>query len=337
MKGEFYKMINRKLILVTDKNEKIEYADISNRNLEGNNETSTLKISNAIRNVVKEFELYTDVHQFLENITNYKNDIIFPMKYGYNSPDSKSIIPGICEGADLKYVGADDYAHMICNDKYIAKLFAAEFDIKTAPSILFRAPEDFVSVKKQLELLKPPFVIKPNFGGGSTGISEKNVCLQYNDAADLIIKLYSFHQMPILAEEYIPGEEVELILVGTKNKIVFSQEVQLIMDQKDHFNKEIWGYETKKIDDSNIDFRISSLIQQSDINKIHNLFRAFDKIEFMRVDGRMYQGQFHLIELSPDCYLGDDCAFYYAFNHQGYTLSQMFEYLILNSLNHYQL
>ena len=29
MKGEFYKMINRKLILVTDKNEKIEYADIS--------------------------------------------------------------------------------------------------------------------------------------------------------------------------------------------------------------------------------------------------------------------------------------------------------------------
>ena len=85
MKGEFYKMINRKLILVTDKNEKIEYADISNRNLEGNNETSTLKISNAIRNVVKEFELYTDVHQFLENITNYKNDIIFPMKYGYNS------------------------------------------------------------------------------------------------------------------------------------------------------------------------------------------------------------------------------------------------------------
>ena len=83
-----------------------------------------------------------------------------------------------------------------------------------------------------------------------------------------------------------------LILVGTKNKIVFSQEVQLIMDQKDHFNKEIWGYETKKIDDSNIDFRISSLIQQSDINKIHNLFRAFDKIEFMRVADGCIRGNF---------------------------------------------
>lgn len=330
-------MIDQKLVLVTDRNEKIEYADISNRNLEGNNSVSTQKISNAIRNVVKDFEIYTDVQQFLYNIKAYANDIIFPMKYGHNTPNSKSIIPAICEVANLKYVGADDYAHIICNDKYTAKLFAGEFDIKTAPCILIRNPIDFNFVRNQLKLLKPPFVIKPNFGGGSTGISENNVCWNYDDAANLIIKLYNFHTMPILAEEYIPGEEVELILVGTKNEITFSEEVQLIMDKKDFFTSEIWGYETKKIDDSNIDFKMSSLIPKNDVIKIHNLFRAFDKIEFMRVDGRMHNGQFHLIELSPDCYLGDDCAFYYAFGNKGYSLSQMFEYLILNSLKNYQL
>lgn len=329
-------MINTKLVLITDKNEKIEHADISNRNLEGNNELSTQKISTAIIEVVEDFEIYTNVNRFLEKIGRYKNALIFPMKYGYNAPNSKSIIPGICEAANLRYVGADDYAHMICNDKYTAKLFAKEFGIKTAPSTLFRNPVDFFSVKKQLELLRPPFVVKPNFGGGSTGISEHNVCIEYDDAANLIIKLYSFHNMPILVEEYIPGAEVELILVGTRSSVKFSEEVQLIMGEKEYFNTEIWGYETKKIDDSNIDFRMSSLIPESDIKKIHKLFMAFDKIEFMRVDGRMYQGQFHLIELSPDCYLGDDCAFYYAFEHKGYTLSQMFEYLILNSLGHVQ-
>ena len=259
------------------------------------------------------------------------------MKYGYNAPDSKSRIPGICEGAGLKYVGADDYAHMICNDKYTAKMFAREFGIKTAPALLFRNPENFATVKENLHLLRPPFVIKPNFGGGSTGISEHNICADFDSAADLLIKLYSYHKMPILAEEYIPGEEVELILVGTKKEITFSEEVQLIMDKKEFFDYEIWGYETKKIDDTNIDFKMSSFISKNDTNKIHNLFKAFDKIEFMRVDGRMYQGEFHLIELSPDCYLGDDCAFYYAFGNKGYSLSQMFEYLIINSLNHYQL
>lgn len=330
-------MIDNKVVLITDQNEKIEHADISNRNLEGNNEFSTQKISGAISSISKEFEMFTNVSQFLQVIGNYKDNIIFPMKYGYNAPDSKSIIPSICEGANLKYVGADDYAHMICNDKYTAKLFTREFGIKTAPSILFRYPENSLSVKETLRLLKPPFVIKPNFGGGSTGISEQNLCFDYDSAAELLIKFYSFHKMPILAEEYIPGEEVELILVGTKNKIIFSEEVQLIMNKKEYFDSEIWGYETKKIDDSNIDFKMSSLVSQKDISKIHNLFRAFDKIEFMRIDGRMYQGKFHLIELSPDCYLGDDCAFYYAFGNKGYTLSQMFEFLIVNSLTHYQL
>lgn len=330
-------MIDDKVVLITDENEKIAHADISNRNLEGNNEFSTRMISNAIKSICKEFEIYTNVPLFLHNIDKYKEDIIFPMKYGYNAPDSKSVIPGICEGASLKYVGADDYAHMICNDKYTAKLFAREFDIKTAPALLFRCPKDIVAIKEKLHLLKPPFVIKPNFGGGSTGISEHNVCIDYESAADLLVNLYSYHQMPILAEEYIPGEEVELILVGTKKGITFSEEVQLVMNKKEFFNHEIWGFETKKIDDTNIDFKMSSFISKGDTNKIHNLFKAFDKIEFMRVDGRMYQGEFHLIELSPDCYLGDDCAFYFAFGNNGYSLSQMFEYLILNSLNHYRL
>lgn len=328
-------MLNEKLVLITDKNEKIIDASISNRNLEGNNDISTKKISEAIINCVRDFELYTDVEEFLYNIKKHKNDIIFPMKYGRNTPDSKSIIPGICEGADLKYIGADDYAHMICNDKYSTKLYAREFGLKTAPSILLRNFQNQSLIRQQLKLLKLPLVIKPNFGGGSTGISKANVCFDYEEAYQLATQLYKYHQMPILVEEYIAGQEVELILVGNKSEIIFSKEVQLLMDKKEYFETEIWGFETKKIDDSNIDFKMSSFINEADRQKIHNVFQSFDKIEFMRVDGRVSNGEFHLIELSPDCYLGDDCAFYYAFENEGYTLSQMFEFLIANGLNHY--
>lgn len=329
-------MINEKIVLVTDKNEKIQNASIANRNLEGNNSISTNMISKAIIKCTNDFELYTDVELFIKNISKHKADIIFPMKYGKNSPDSKSIIPGICEGASLKYVGADDYAHMICNDKYTAKLFAREFGIKSAPSVLLRIFDDPNYVLKRLKELKLPLVIKPNFGGGSTGISENNVCFDYNDALNLCSILYEYHKMPILVEEYISGQEVELILVGNTSQIIFSKEVQLIMDNKEYFNNEIWGYETKKIDDSNIDFKISNFVSNEDIKKIHTLFKSFNKIEFMRVDGRFHNGEFYLIELSPDCYLGDDCAFYYAFQQDNYSLSEMFEFLIQNGLNHYQ-
>lgn len=330
-------MINERIVLVTDSNQKRLQADISDRNLEGNNLITTQKISDAIKNCSKDFVLYTETAEFIKNINQHKNDLIFPMKYGKNTPDSKSIIPGICEGFNLRYIGADDYTHMICNDKYTAKLFARQFGIKTASCVIIREHDNELSVKNKITSLKLPLVIKPNFGGGSTGISNSNVCFNYEDAIKLSNVLLRYHKMPILAEEYLEGQEVEFILVGNKQKVMFSEEVQLIMNNKEFFDKEIWGYETKKIDDSMIDFKLSDYVEQSDIKKIHKLFKSFSKMEFMRVDGRFHDGEFYLIELSPDCYLGDDCAFYYAFKKQGFSLSEMFEYLINNGLNHYQL
>lgn len=332
-----FKMINEKIVLVTDSNTKRTEASISNRNLEGNNSIATQKISNAIKNCCKEFQMYTKIEDFVDNIKQHKNDLIFPMKYGKNTPDSKSIIPGICEGMNMRYIGADDYTHMICNDKYTSKLFAKQFGIKSAPCFLVRNFDNKEYVIEAIKNLKLPLVIKPNFGGGSTGISNNNICFDYDEAIKLCEKLFYYHEMPILVEEYLDGQEIELILVGNKNQVVFSQEVQLIMANKESFDKEIWGFETKKIDDSSIGFKLSSYIDECTKEKIHCLFKSFYKMEFMRVDGRFHNGEFHLIELSPDCYLGDDCAFYYAFQKHGYSLSDMFEFLINNGLNHYQL
>lgn len=329
-------MINEKIVLVTDSNVKRTEASISDRNLEGNNSNATRKISNAIKGCCREFEVYTEISDFVNNIQKHKNDLIFPMKYGRNTPDSKSIVPGICEGMNMRYIGADDYTHMICNDKYTSKLFANQFGIKSAPCFLVRDFENEDYVISTINSMKLPLVIKPNFGGGSTGISNNNVCFNHEIAIKLCKELLDYHEMPILVEEYLDGQEVELILVGNKDKVIFSQEVQLTMSNKEYFDEEIWGFETKKIDDSSIDFKLSNYIDKTTQEKVHRLFRSFHKIEFMRVDGRFHNGEFHLIELSPDCYLGDDCAFYYAFQKQGFSLSEMFEFLINNGLNHYQ-
>ena len=51
-------MIDKKVVLITDKNEKINHADISNRNLEGNNAISTKTISEAIMSISKELRMF---------------------------------------------------------------------------------------------------------------------------------------------------------------------------------------------------------------------------------------------------------------------------------------
>lgn len=317
------------IVLITDciENSKI---DINRRDLEGNSKEQNDRMIKSIKPLAEKFYHYTSINEFEKNIFLHKKDIILPLFYGINGNNQKSILPTLCELHNLNYVGADAYTHTICNDKNLSKLYAKQFDIKSANSILLQNESQLNNnIIKHLNL---PIIIKPNYGGGSVGIANENLVYTYKDAVNMTKKILKNHQIPVLLEEYIPGYEVELILLGNKKNISFCKEVQLIINKIENFNKQIWGLETKKIDDSLVEFKLSNYINEKDRNNLIKLFQSFNKIEFARIDGRIYNNEFYLIEISPDCYLGDDCAFYYAFSQNNISHTEMFEKIIKNHL-----
>ena len=317
--------------MITDDPLDFHTASIEDRNLEWNSVKGTATMLNAIRNVHGNVIHHRNVDSFLENIENYRDDIVFPLLYGINSPSSKSIIPASCEGFSIRYIGADPYAHTICNDKKLSTMYAKEFGINSAKSVLLRFHNTLE--KELLECLHPPLIVKPNYGGGSTGIAASNVTNTHHDAYVLALHLHQIHKMPILVEELLEGHEVEFIIVGNHEHILLASEVKLVINHEDYFSDQIWSYETKKIDDSSVAFVASNLISQKTKKQMFDLFQSFKKIEFMRIDGRVRNGEFHLIELSPDCYLGDDCAVAAAFFSNNYSYEDMFRILLHNSLN----
>ena len=52
----------------------------------------------------------------------------------------------------------------------------------------------------------------------------------------------------------------------------------------------------------------------------------------MRIDGRLKNGIFSLLELTPDCSLHPDCFMYKAFSHNNYSYSDMIASLLNQSL-----
>lgn len=320
------------IVLITDciENNKI---DINRRDLEGNSIEQNKRMLKSIIPLANNFYHYTSISEFEKNIILHQNDIILPFFYGINGYNQKTILPSLCELHKLNYVGADAYTHTICNDKNLSKLYAKQFGINSANSILIQNISQLKN--KSIEYLNLPLIIKPNLGGGSVGITNKNLIYNYSDAKNIIKNILKMHKVPVLVEEYIPGYEIELILLGNNGIINFCEEVQLIIEGKEDFNKEIWGLETKKIDDSKVDFKMSNYLSKNDKNNLIKLFLSFNKIEFARIDGRIYNGKFYLIEISPDCYLGDDCAFYFAFAQNHISHKEMFNMIIKNHLNQY--
>lgn len=326
-------MEHRIVMVVDEMKDKRAIASIDRNDLEGNSQEQSLRLKNSLQKLAP-VVCYTSIVDFERHLQEHLNDIVFPMYYGPAGRNNKGIVPTLCEIHHITYVGADAYTQLLCNDKTLSKQYASNYGVVSACGCVIQSANINRATQQRLTTLELPLVVKPNFGGGSTGISNSSIVQNYEDAILLARQLLADLQVPILIEEYLKGYEVELIVVGTKGKIRFCQEVQLLMDKKDYYDCDVWGFETKNIDDSGIDFRISNYISEEDRWRLLALFHSFEKVEVIRFDGRVHNGKFYLLELSPDCYLGDDCAVYYAFQSKGYTHSEMLKFLIENALNH---
>lgn len=164
---------------------------------------------------------------------------------------------------------------------------------------------------------------------------------------DYYILAYSFHHClcelllenysPIIAEEYLPGQEVSICIAGINKKIDVFQVMRQRIGNKTYFTHEIFGAEIKKINNASRVIEVANEILPYDEKiKILNLYNSLGKAEVMRIDGRINENEFRLIELTPDCSLNITGSVSLAFQNSGYTYTEMLELLITNSIKSWE-
>lgn len=323
--------MKRKVVLVIDRPKKIKFADLSRHDLEGYNPLEAQLTKKAISDFAPTI-LYTNPSTFMKLIWFRRKDIIFPMAWGQGRRNDKAILPALCEGWNIPYVGADAYTHMIFNDKFMAKQYGKVFGFQSPKSILIYENQEIGTIDSLLSLLKFPIIVKPNFCGGSCGISEKNLVKDEKSANSIINNLFKSGYSVLLAEEYVEGYEVSILLCGYPGNVTFCGQVELEIDHETYFKNRIWGYETKKIEFERAHYRHCQKVPQAELEKAKRLFGSLSKAEFLRIDGRLNEHGFYMIELTTDCYLGPKSDFCIAFEHIGLNHSQLLQHIVQNAL-----
>lgn len=213
-------------------------------------------------------------------------------------------------------------------------MFAKKFNILSPNSILVDSEDDLYLIKS----LKFPLVIKPNYEGSSIGISNKSIVNNFEKARILINELLLIFKQPILVEEFIGGQEVNISLVGDNQDInIFEVVEDIHIKDSNFFDKNLYTMEYKQLQYDKFSHRI--ITDQFDVEtKAHiiNMYRHMGKIDYIRVDGKIYNNKFYLIELTPDPYCGRESSFAKAIMSNGYTYEQSIGLLIQNSSKYYQ-
>jgi len=323
------------IVVIYDKVKNRSGINIYSNNLEFSSPILANAIKNAVEALSNSVTYYSSPTDFIDNIALHKNDIVLSTVWsGVDSRNRKVLIPAICESYNIKYVGADAFVQSLCADKSLTKKYCVTFGMDVPDEIQLYKGMDYDSL---LPLIKYPAVIKPNYEGSSIGISDNNIVYDISQSIKLIDLLMVKYETLII-EEYIEGMEISACIVGTKNDIKLFEVSKLILDGKDYFTNQLWGLESKKGGRVKQEREIITHEINKEMKEMFlTIFKSLGKVDFMRIDGRICNNKFKLIELTPDCSLHPECFMYLSFDHNGYSYTDMMNILIHNSLEYYNL
>ncbi|GAB3522240.1 D-alanine--D-alanine ligase family protein [Emticicia fontis] len=322
------------IVLIADRTyESYILSDIEGNKLEMISNEYYDSVFNALKSICKEVIHYQSPEKLIDNAFKHKNDLVLTIFGGSDSRNRMALIPAICESYNIKYVGADVYARVVCQDKFLGKEFAKRFELQLASGVLIDNLEMLPFIKD----LKLPLVVKPNFEGSSIGITENSKVNSYEEAIELAKHLFERFNQSILVEEFIAGREVYICIVGNKSKIILLEAMEVVFnDDEDYLIERIYSAKDKHLSEKSNYYRpVTHLLSQKEIQNLESLFLSLGKMDFMRIDGRITDSGFVLIELTPDAYIGNDSSIAYAAKMNNLSYMELFKTIIHTALESY--
>jgi len=165
----------------------------------------------AIRNMGFDTEKIGNAFQLIESLAAGKKwDLVFNIAEGLYGDGRESVVPAILDQYKIPYVFSGPVILGVSLNKYLTRLIVASAGIPVSPGMLISKPEDVLKCN-----LHYPLFIKPVSEGTGKGITEKNLLKTPADLKEMAEFLLTRFEQPALVEEYLPGREFTVGIIGT--------------------------------------------------------------------------------------------------------------------------
>jgi len=224
-------------------------------------------------------------NNLLKNIKSYKPEIIFNALHGQFGEDG--YIQTILESQKIPYTHSGVIASSIAMDKEISKKIFLKNKILTPKYIKFIYGKDESSIISKIEKkLKFPVVVKPINEGSSVNVY---ICNKKN-ILDNLKKLTVYKE--ILIEEFIPGREIQVAIMGNKKLGMIELKPK----------RKFYDYEAKYNSNAKTEHIMPVKLEKKNIKYINNIASKAHKVigcrGVTRSDFKFYKTKFYLLEIN---------------------------------------
>lgn len=236
--------------------------------------------------------------------------LVFNMSYGIQGDCRYTHTPSILEMAGIPYTGSGPFGHTLCLDKVVTKILMREAGIPTPDWCVMDRPSADAGT------MKFPLIVKPRHESTSYGLELVHDGTGLHRAVEAILDTY---EQAALVEQYIPGREVNISLLGNKPPQVFPI---VELDFGDRATQlETWDDKYHKTDDEPRK-RCPTDLSDALTAELRDLgVRLFDTMhcrDYARIDVRIDpDGRPYVLEINSMASLGGGGSYVLAASHAG--------------------
>ncbi len=222
-------------------------------------------------------------------------DLVFNIAEGVSGRSREAQIPALLEAFDIPYTLSDPLVCAVTLDKAVAKRILKAEGLNTAGFHVVHSESDIANVN-----LPYPLFAKPIAEGTGKGIDRASRITNLAELRSVCQALLLKFNQPVLIEEYLPGREftVAILGTGTKARVMGTMEVCF----RPNANTTIYTYEVKENYTSYVDYHCPP--RTPDTEAVEKLaldsYRVLELRDAGRVDIRMDRdGKPSFMEVNP--------------------------------------
>jgi D-alanine-D-alanine ligase len=218
---------------------------------------------------------------------------VFNIAEGLYGEGRESLVPALLDAYKIPFVFSGPVVMGISLNKAFAKQIIQQSGINTPAFHVVAQVSDILKVN-----LEYPLFAKPISEGTGKGIDSASVINNFDELQSVCVDLLSRFQQPVLVEEYLPGREFTVGVLGSGESAYVPGAMEIIYGKN---TENIYSFDNKENWEGLIDYIPVSGMLLDECKKVAlGAWRALNCLDGGRVDVKIDKhGSMSFIEVNP--------------------------------------
>jgi D-alanine-D-alanine ligase len=238
-------------------------------------------LEDALRELGDQTDRIGNARQLIDRLAHGDRwDLVFNICEGLRGIGREAQVPAILDVYEIPYTFADPLCSCVCLHKGLTKTIVREAGVPTSPFLVAARPQEL-----DASAIRFPAFVKPVAEGTGKGVTPAS---RIPDAAALVregTRLLETFRQPVLVEEYLPGREFTVGLLGTGDeaRVLGTLEIAL----RPAAEEGVYSYVNKERCEELVDYRLIRPEEDEEVRAAESLALAAWRALGARDGGRI--------------------------------------------------